>query len=289
MNAGDFRFLHRLRVRWCEVDAQKIVFNAHYLMYLDTAMADYWRAMALPYEATLAQFGGDLYVKKSTLEYHGSARYDDALEIGLKCYRLGNSSLTFTAAILCGSDALVTGELIHVFADPATQTSRPLPAPLREVFLAFEDGQEMVHVRCGTWGELGPDAADLRTQVFVREQKISKEMERDEADTTAVHAVAYNRLGQPVATGRLLQHERGVGRIGRLAASRLLRGAGFGSAILRHLMAAARARGDHSVVLHAQRSAQGFYQRAGFAPRGEPFDEAGISHIEMHAATGLCA
>ena len=41
----DFRFFHRLRVRWAEVDMQKIVFNAHYLMYFDTAMSDYWRAM----------------------------------------------------------------------------------------------------------------------------------------------------------------------------------------------------------------------------------------------------
>jgi acyl-CoA thioesterase FadM len=37
---SDFRFLHRLRVRWAEVDLQKIVFNPHYLMYLDTALAD---------------------------------------------------------------------------------------------------------------------------------------------------------------------------------------------------------------------------------------------------------
>ena len=48
MNRKDFRFFHRLRVRWAEVDMQKIVFNAHYLMYFDTAVADYWRALAMP-------------------------------------------------------------------------------------------------------------------------------------------------------------------------------------------------------------------------------------------------
>jgi len=36
----NFRFFHRLRVRWAEVDMQKIVFNAHYQKYFDTAMAD---------------------------------------------------------------------------------------------------------------------------------------------------------------------------------------------------------------------------------------------------------
>jgi predicted GNAT family N-acyltransferase len=97
--------------------------------------------------------------------------------------------------------------------------------------------------------------------------------------------VAYNRLGQAVATGRLLAHAPGVGRIGRMAASRVLRGAGLGSAVLRALMAAARERGEDQVVLHAQRSAESFYARLGFAVQGAPFEEAGIAHIEMCAAT----
>ena len=74
MNRQEFRFFHRLRVRWVEVDMQKIVFNGHYLMYLDTAVADYWRALSLPYEETMHALGGDLYVKKATLEYNASAR-----------------------------------------------------------------------------------------------------------------------------------------------------------------------------------------------------------------------
>ena len=50
----DFRCRHRLTVRWAEVDAQKIVFNAHYLMYADVAITDYWRQMALPYTQSWA-------------------------------------------------------------------------------------------------------------------------------------------------------------------------------------------------------------------------------------------
>ena len=44
---------------------------------------------------------------------------------------------------------------------------------------------------------------------------------------------------------------------------------------------ASRQRGDREVTLHAQRSAEGFYQRLGFVARGEGFEEAGIAHIEM--------
>ena len=63
MQRQDFRFSHRLRVRWVEVDMQQIVFNGHYLMYFDTAVTDYWRRLAMPYAATMQQLGGDLYVK----------------------------------------------------------------------------------------------------------------------------------------------------------------------------------------------------------------------------------
>jgi YbgC/YbaW family acyl-CoA thioester hydrolase len=287
MKRLDFRFLHRLRVRWAEVDMQKIVFNAHYLMYFDTAISDYWRALALPYEEAMQQLGGDLYVKKATVEFHASARMDDQLEIGLKCARVGNSSLQFVGAIFRGEELLITSELIYVYADPATQTSRSVPTVLRELLADFEAGAAttsptLTTLRVGSWAELGEAASRVRTEVFVREQRIPAEMEWDEADQTAVHAVIYNRLGMPLATGRLLRDEAaGVGKIGRMAVHRALRGTRLGRDIVSALSEAARARGDHELVLHAQRSAEGFYARLGFVARGAPYEEVGIPHLTM--------
>jgi YbgC/YbaW family acyl-CoA thioester hydrolase len=286
MNRHDFRFFHRLRVRWAEVDMQKIVFNAHYLMYFDTAVADYWRAMALPYEEAMQLLGGDLYVKKATVEFTASARMDDRLDIGLKCARIGNSSMTFAGAIFRGDELLVTCELVYVFADPATQSSKAVPQPLRDVLTGYEAGEAMVSVKTGGWHGLGHHAARIRTEVFVDEQRIPAEMEWDDGDETAVHAVAYNRLDQPVATGRLLQQVPGVARIGRMAVHRALRGSGVGKQVLKALMDVAANRGDYEVMLHAQSSAQTFYLGLGFVPRGEPFDEAGIPHIEMARTLG---
>lgn len=281
MKRQEFRFFHPLRVRWAEVDMQKIVFNAHYLMYFDTAITDYWRALALPYEEAMHKLGGDLYVKKSTLEYHGSARFDDRIDVALKCTRIGTSSMTFTGAVFRADELLITCELIYVFADPLTQTSRPVPDALRNLLAGFEAGEAMVDIRTGDWATLGSDAAGLRTAVFVQEQGIPMEMASDEADSSAVHAVAYNRLGQGIATGRLVRHADGIAKIGRMAVHRVLRGGHLGQALLDALAATARDRGDRAVMLHAQRSAEGFYRRLGFEARGEPFEEAGIAHIEM--------
>jgi YbgC/YbaW family acyl-CoA thioester hydrolase len=281
MKRQDFRFFHRLRVRWVEVDMQKIVFNAHYLMYFDTAITDYWRALAMPYTETMVQLGGDLYVKKASVEYHGSARFDDRLDVALKCARVGTSSMTFTGAIFRGDELLISCELIYVFADPSSQTSKPVPDVLRRMLTGFEAGEAMLQIKTGGWAALGADAGKVRTAVFVEEQGIPMEMEWDEADNTAVHAVAYNGLGQGIATGRLVIQAEGVGKIGRMAVHRALRGSHIGGDILHTLMGAARRRGDSEVMLYAQRSAESFYQRLGFAPRGEPFEEVGIPHIEM--------
>ncbi|CAN5202649.1 hypothetical protein BH11PSE9_BH11PSE9_35230 [soil metagenome] len=281
MNRADFRFFDRLRVRWAEIDAQQIVFNGHYLMYFDTAVAGYWRALAMPYASTMAQLEGDMYVRKATIEYNASARYDDLLDIGMRCTRIGTSSMLFTGAAFRQDELLVTCELVYVFADPKTQTSKPVPPVLRQVLEGYEAGEAMVEVRTGTWAELGEPAQAIRTQVFVTEQKIPAEMEWDEADHTAVHAVASNRFGLPLATGRLLAHAPGVGRIGRMAVSQTLRGSGVGRLVLEALMKASRDRGEHEVILHAQTSAFDFYRRNGFAARGPEFEEAGIAHIEM--------
>jgi YbgC/YbaW family acyl-CoA thioester hydrolase len=286
MNRSDFRYFDRLRVRWAEIDAQKIVFNAHYLMYFDTAIAGYWRALALPYAATMEQLEGDLYVRKATIDYLGSARYEDIVDIGLRCARIGNSSLTFEGAVFLQDRRLVTCELVYVFADPSTQTSRAVPPGLRDVLQRYEAGDAMVELRTGTWGEVGAQASVLRRAVFGDELGVAAEFEQDGADDAAIHAVAFNRLGRAIATGRLLAPAPGLARIGRLAVIQALRGSGFGRQVLDELLGAAEVRGDRQAVLRAQSSAVPFYLRAGFAPTGAPFDEAGIVHVAMTRVLG---
>jgi YbgC/YbaW family acyl-CoA thioester hydrolase len=281
MNRGEFRYFERMRVRWVEVDMQKIVFNGHYLMYFDVAITGYWRALGLPYQESMDYLEGDLYVRKATVEYEASARHHDNLDVGIRCARVGNSSMVFAAGVFLGERLLVSGELVYVFANPATQTSLPVPQQLRDVVQAFEAGKPMLDLRIGGWDELGADAKAIRSEVFVNEQGIPAEMEWDTADATCVHAVAYNHFGMALATGRLLEHVPGVAKIGRMAVSQTMRGGQVGRALLDALMEHARKRGDREVLLHAQLGAAPFYSRAGFVVRGERFEEAGITHVEM--------
>lgn len=139
MPRDDFACTHRLRVRWAEVDMQRIVFNGHYLTYIDAAVADYWRAIGLPYpEGYVERYGSDLFLRKATVEYLGSARYDDSLEVLCRTAKLGRSSMTFLFEIWRDADLLVTAQLVYVNADPHSKQAAPLPQDARQRVLGYE-------------------------------------------------------------------------------------------------------------------------------------------------------
>jgi predicted GNAT family N-acyltransferase len=130
----------------------------------------------------------------------------------------------------------------------------------------------------------------LRHEVFVVGQDVPVELERDDLDDGAVHAVALDG-GRVIGTGRLvrgridvlnrLEPDESLGTIGRMAVAPDARGSGAGRALLDLLVERARVGGLKQVELHAQLHAQGFYERAGFVPFGDVYLEAGIEHVGM--------
>ena len=139
MAREDFSFCHRLRVRWAEVDKQGIVFNGNYFLYFDVAITEYWRAIGIDYpDGFVKAFGTDLFAVKATAEYHGSAEFDDFLDIHGRTAKLGRSSMQFLLEIWRGEEHLVSGELIYVNADPSNKKSAPLPELLRQRISDYE-------------------------------------------------------------------------------------------------------------------------------------------------------
>ena len=141
MPRAEFKCEHRLRVRWAEVDMQKVVFNGHYLTYIDTAVAEYWRAIGLPYpDGYVERYGNDVFLRKASVEYLGSARYEDWLTVYARTAKLGRSSMTFLFEIYRDDEAapLITAELVYVNADVKSMKAAPLPEDLRARIERFE-------------------------------------------------------------------------------------------------------------------------------------------------------
>jgi len=122
-----------------------------------------------------------------------------------------------------------------------------------------------------------PAVYALRHRVFVVGQDVPEELERDELDEVADHAVALDG-DELVGTGRLLPS----GTIGRMAVAPDRRGEGIGAAVLAALEQRARERGYAEVSLHAQLHAVGFYGKAGYVPYTDVYLEAGIEHRSMN-------
>jgi acyl-CoA thioester hydrolase len=144
MPRADFVCVPQLRVRWAEVDMQRIVFNGHYLTYIDTALAEYWREIGLPYPSGYVErYANDVYLRKATVDYLGSARYDDVLTVCCRVAKIGRSSMTFFFELYREEPdplptPLITAELVYVNAEPSTMKAAPLPEDLRSRVLRYE-------------------------------------------------------------------------------------------------------------------------------------------------------
>lgn len=128
-------------------------------------------------------------------------------------------------------------------------------------------------------------ALDLREEVFVAEQGVSVAGDRDGRDAEAVQLVAVTESGEIVGTCRVLV-DGDTARFGRLAVRREARGRGLGAALLAEAEREARSAGVATMALNAQTAALGLYERAGFVPHGERFDDENIEHVEMRKELG---
>lgn len=129
------------------------------------------------------------------------------------------------------------------------------------------------------------EAMDIRTKVFVEEQKVPAELERDEYDEAATHFLLLEK-GEPVATGRVVDFQdrcqsRPVAKIGRVAVLSEHREQGFGEFLMWKILDYAREQGYEQAVLDSQTQAVVFYENLGFEKEGFEFEDAGIPHLAM--------
>jgi acyl-CoA thioester hydrolase len=137
---ADFKFHYTIRVRYAEVDAQGVVFNAHYLTYFDVGHTEYMRAAGIDYAGAVAETGFDFHLVKSVVEYRQPILFDKLIDVCVRVARLGNTSAVNLFEIHAhGEDNLLaSGETILVCADLKTHRPVPLAAWFRTQVEAFE-------------------------------------------------------------------------------------------------------------------------------------------------------
>lgn len=128
-----FAFSTRFKVRYAEIDGQKIVFNSRYLEYADVAVTEFWAwtgiAEALGEEWRAAEFN----VRRAELDYLSPFRLGDEVEAFVRIEALGTSSITkrfelvnpATGTLACAI------HMVSVHVDLASGRPAPLSGAIR--------------------------------------------------------------------------------------------------------------------------------------------------------------
>lgn len=125
-------FTHTIRVRYGEVDAQRVVFNAYWLAYVDDTMTRYFEHLGWePQETWLGERAWDVMLRHAELDWVGGAGFDDRVDITVRPSRLGNSSFDLTYEAAVDGGRRFTAVVTYVVIDPAAGRPRPIPDDVR--------------------------------------------------------------------------------------------------------------------------------------------------------------
>jgi predicted GNAT family N-acyltransferase len=142
-------------------------------------------------------------------------------------------------------------------------------------------GAGMITIRAATTAQDIEQCFRIRAEVFIVEQGVPVDLERDEHDAEASHFIALAD-GQPIGTARVVLRDNGTSaKIGRVAVCRSDRGFGIGKLLIAAIEASPDLKHVHNFLLDAQTHALQFYARLGYEVFGEEFLDAGIPHRHM--------
>ncbi len=132
MTRPGFSFSTRFKVRYAEVDAQRVVYNSRYLEYVDVAISEFWPWTGLEDlgpEWTEAEF----HVRHTEIDYFKPFVMNDEIEAFVRIERLGGTSMTqrfeLCHAVTGDLHCMILMTIVHV--DLETGRSKPIDGPVR--------------------------------------------------------------------------------------------------------------------------------------------------------------
>jgi acyl-CoA thioester hydrolase len=121
--------------RYAEVDQQGVVFNGHYLTWLDEASTAYFDYLGLPF-TEFTSWGVDVQVVHAELDFLVPVRWRDSVRVVARCDAVGTTSFTLRFDVLLRGDGedttAVRGRNVYVVVSTEDWAKREIPAILRE-------------------------------------------------------------------------------------------------------------------------------------------------------------
>lgn len=123
----------------------------------------------------------------------------------------------------------------------------------------------------------------IRNIVFVKEKRVSEEIEKDEYDflDSKCDHFLLKYQNKAIGTCRCLYDQIDGIKLQRLCILKEYRKLGFGSRILHWLEDYYNTRNKKYILMDAKYQVVGFYEKCGYQKISDTFIEAGIEHITM--------
>ncbi len=120
-------YRHTIRVRYGEVDKQGVVFNAHYMAYMDDALENW----LLGIREVRQKLGWEMMLRRTTIDFLGSVTDGDLLDIDLAIRHWGHTSWTLGYRGTHEGRLVFTAEVLYVSVHDPEYTKMETPAEIR--------------------------------------------------------------------------------------------------------------------------------------------------------------
>ena len=121
-----FAFSTAFKVRYAEIDGQRVVFNSRYLEYADVAVTEFWDWTGAAEALGETWREMEFHVRRATVDYLKPLVLGDTVETSVRIERLGTSSITKRFE-LANQDGDLCNVIEIVSVNVHLPTGRPVP------------------------------------------------------------------------------------------------------------------------------------------------------------------
>jgi len=141
MTRPGFAFSTPIKVRYAEIDGQKVVFNSRYLEYVDVASTEFWPSTGIGEALGAVWHETEFHVRRAEVDYLKPFQWGDTIIAWVRIERVGTTSMTQRFELTHAE----TGELHCVVTQVNVNVHLPTgrPAPLPDAVREFLNG--LVH------------------------------------------------------------------------------------------------------------------------------------------------
>lgn len=122
-----FAFSTRFRVRYAEIDGQRVVFNSRYLEYADVAVSEWWAWTGIGAALGAVWEANEFHVRRAEVDYLKPFTMGDIIEASARIDRIGGTSMVQRFELCHAGTGDLHATIEMVVVNVHLPSGRPVP------------------------------------------------------------------------------------------------------------------------------------------------------------------